>query len=232
VDLTPFLPRARADLAEGLALLRDVPLVLCLGSRAQSALLLGTPARILAAATCAAEGFAQVRRHRPELLLASDRLEEGCGVDLVVRVKRALPQVRTLLVVSQEHRHAGVRQALQAGCDGIVPESRLLHGSGLQALRSVLGGGLYLDRSLADAIGAGAEAAAAGGQERLSAREQQVLDGVVHGRTNEEIARDLLVSVDTVKTHVRNVLHKLHVRGRIQAVVTGLRLGLVDWPDP
>jgi DNA-binding NarL/FixJ family response regulator len=41
-----------------------------------------------------------------------------------------------------------------------------------------------------------------------------------------------MVSVDTVKTHVRNVLLKLRVRGRIEAVVTGLQLGLVDWPEP
>jgi DNA-binding NarL/FixJ family response regulator len=112
----------------------------------------------------------------------------------------------------------------------MVPESRLLHGSGLQALRTVLAGGMYLDRSLAVAFAAGQENGAAA--ERLSAREQQVLDGVVRGRTNQEIARDLMVSVDTVKTHVRNVLLKLQVRGRIQAVVIGLRRGLVDWPDP
>jgi DNA-binding NarL/FixJ family response regulator len=230
VDLSPLLPQARADLAEALALLRDVRLVLCLGSRAQCALLLGTSARILAAATCAAEGLVQVRKHQPDLLLVSDRLEEGCGVGLVERVKRRHPQVRTLLVVTQEHRLAGVRQALQAGCDGMVPESRLLHGSGLQALRTVLAGGMYLDRSLAVAFAAGQESGAAA--ERLSEREQQVLDGVVRGRTNQEIARDLMVSVDTVKTHVRNVLLKLQVRGRLQAVVLGLRRGLVDWPDP
>ena len=69
-------------------------------------------------------------------------------------------------------------------------------------------------------------------QEPLSARERQVLAQVVRGRTNHEIARNLMVSVDTVKTHVRNLLLKLRVRGRIEAVVIGLRLGLVDWPEP
>jgi DNA-binding NarL/FixJ family response regulator len=59
-----------------------------------------------------------------------------------------------------------------------------------------------------------------------------VLDQVVRGLSNSEIAGELMVSVETVKSHVRNVLLKLRVRGRIQAVVTGLRLGLVDWPRP
>jgi DNA-binding NarL/FixJ family response regulator len=59
-----------------------------------------------------------------------------------------------------------------------------------------------------------------------------VLDRVVRGLSNSEIAVELMVSVETVKSHVRNVLLKLRVRGRIQAVVTGLRLGLVDWPRP
>ncbi len=230
VDLTPLLPQVRDDLSRGLALLSGVRLVLCLGSRAQITLLMGTPARILGAATTAAEGLAQVRRHRPALLLVSDRLEEGCGVDLVVQVKARHPEVRTLLVVSQEHRLARIRQALQAGCDGIVPESRLL-GSGLQALHAVLSGDLYLDRGLVGAVLADQEP---GGDaaEPLSARERQVLDRVVHGLTNHEIAGELMVSVDTVKTHVRNVLLKLRVRGRIEAVVIGLQLGLVDWPRP
>lgn len=230
VDLTPLLPQVRDDLSRGLALLSGVRLVLCLGSRAQITLMMGTPARILGAATTAAEGLAQVRRHRPALLLVSDRLEEGCGVDLVVQVKARHPEVRTLLVVTQEHRLARIRQALQAGCDGIVPESRLL-GSGLQALQAVLSGDLYLDRGLVGAVLADQEP---GGDaaEPLSARERQVLDRVVHGLTNHEIAGELMVSVDTIKTHVRNVLLKLRVRGRIQAVVIGLQLGLVDWPRP
>ncbi|WP_216919028.1 response regulator transcription factor [Synechococcus sp. CCAP 1479/9] len=230
VDLTPLLPQVRDDLSRGLALLNGVRLVLCLGSRAQITLLMGTPARILGAATTAAEGFAQVRRHRPDLLLVSDRLQEGCGVDLVVQVKARHPEVRTLLVVSQEHRLARIRQALQAGCDGIVPESRLLHGSGLQALHAVLSGDLYLDRALVGAVLADQEPG--GDAEPLSARERQVLERVVQGLTNHEIAGELMVSVDTVKTHVRNVLLKLRARGRIQAVVIGLQLGLVDWPRP
>ncbi len=230
VDLTPLLPQVRDDITQGLALLKGVRLVLCLGSRAQVALLMGTPSRILGAATTAAEGLALVRQHQPSLLLVSDRLEEGCGVDLVVQVKRGHPEVRTLLVVSQEHQLALIHTAQRAGCDGIVSESRLLHGSGLQALHSVLGGGLFLDRSLVGASRAGQEPGS--GHERLSARERQVLDRVVRGLSNSEIAVELMVSVETVKSHVRNVLLKLRVRGRIQAVVTGLRLGLVDWPRP
>jgi DNA-binding NarL/FixJ family response regulator len=232
VDLTPLLPQVRDDAAHGLALLRQVRLVLCLGSRAQIALLMGTPARVLGAATTAAEGLALVRRHQPALLLSSDRLEGGSGVDLVMRVKRRHPGVRTLLVVTQEQRLERINAAFQNGCDGIVAESRLLQGSGLQALRTVLDGGLYLDPALAAACRARQEPFATGLPERLSVRERQVLTQVVHGRTNHEIARDLMVSVDTVKTHVRNVLLKLRVRGRIEAVVTGLQLGLVDWPEP
>lgn len=230
MDLTPLLPQVRADATQGLLLLSGVRLVLCLGSRSQVALLMGTPARVLAAATTAAEGLALVRQHQPSLLLVSDRLEKGCGVDLVVQVKRSHPEIRTLLVVSQEHLLALIHAAVRAGCDGIVPESRLLHGSGLQALRTVLGGGVYLDRSLIGALRAGQ--VPGGGDERLSARERQVLERVMQGLSNPEIAGDLMVSVDTVKTHVRNVLLKLRVRCRIQAVVIGLQLGLVDWPRP
>ncbi|MCP9833448.1 MULTISPECIES: response regulator transcription factor [unclassified Cyanobium] len=230
MDLTPLLHQVRDDVSQGQVLLKGVRLVLCLGSRAQVALLMATPARILGAATTATEGLALVRQHQPTLLLVSDRLELGCGVDLVVQVKRSHPEVRTLLVLTQEHQLALIQAALRAGCDGIVPESRLLHGSTLQALRTVLGGGMYLDRSLVRALQTGQETG--GRHEGLSNRERQVLERVVQGLSNPEIAGDLMVSVDTVKTHVRNVLLKLRVRGRIQAVVTGLQLGLVDWPQP
>lgn len=229
MDLTSLLPQVRDDAARAVALLRGVRIVLCLGSRSQLTLLMGMPATILAAASSAAVGLAQVHRQRPDLLLVSDRLEDGCGVDLVVRVKRRHPQVRTLLLVSQERRLDRIPEALQAGCDGIVSESRLLQGSGLQALHALLNGGVYLDPALARPLLATQERRGAA-EEPLSARERQVLTRVVQGLTNQEIAAELKLSPDTVKTHFRHVLHKLRARGRIQAVVIGLKLGLVEWP--
>jgi DNA-binding NarL/FixJ family response regulator len=65
----------------------------------------------------------------------------------------------------------------------------------------------------------------------LSARETEVLQGVAKWEKNSEIAERLIVSIDTVKTHVRNVLMKLQARDRTHAALIGVHLGLVDWPE-
>jgi len=75
-------------------------------------------------------------------------------------------------------------------------------------------------------------AAGAAGVQQLTARETEVLSRLVTGASNSEIAQQLVVSLDTVKTHISNVLSKLQARDRTHAAVIGLRLGLIDWPDP
>jgi DNA-binding NarL/FixJ family response regulator len=232
LDFTSLLPQVRDDTAVFIGLLRGVRLVLCLASPAQITLLMGSPARILGAATTEAEGLSLVQAHRPDLLFVSDRLEEGCGVELVVGVKRLHPQVRTVLMVTGERRCERIRLALEAGCEGILLESHLVQGSGLRALSTVLSGGMYLDRALGSAVRSRSRPFTGDRPERLSAREREVLSRLVRGERNSEIAQALMVSVDTVKSHVRNLLLKLQARDRTHAAVIGLRRGLVEWPDP
>ena len=63
--------------------------------------------------------------------------------------------------------------------------------------------------------------------QRLTEREQQVLEGMAQGKTNAEIGRDLFLSEDTIKTHARRLFRKLEVNDRAQAVASGFRRGLV-----
>lgn len=65
----------------------------------------------------------------------------------------------------------------------------------------------------------------------LTAREIQVLQAIVNGACNAEIAESLNIAQETVKTHVKNILHKLKARDRTQAVVIALRASLVSLPD-
>ena len=65
----------------------------------------------------------------------------------------------------------------------------------------------------------------------LTARETEVLQAIVNGACNAEIAERLNITQETVKTHVKNILHKLKARDRTQAVVIALRASLVSLPD-
>lgn len=235
MDFTPLLPQLRANSARAGDLLKGQRVVFCLGSRALLSALVGAcpqPERILGAATTEAEGLRLAEVHRPDVLWVSDRLEAGCGVSLVVTVKQRHPAIRTLLLVTQEHRHGRLRQAVEACCDGVLPESQVGLGPELTALRSLLEGGIYIDRRIGTLCRPGEGMPQRDGLSPPSEREIEVLQQAARGWRNQEIADALIVSVDTVKSHMRSVMMKLQARDRTHAVVLGLQRGLIDWPDP
>ncbi|MBE9154179.1 response regulator transcription factor [Cyanobium sp. LEGE 06143] len=233
MDYTPNLDAIRERGRQAAALLKDSRVVLCLGNRViLSVWVAGSMASraVVGAATTAAEGLALVERLAPSLLVVSDQLEQGSGIDLLLAVKARWPDLAVLVVVGRQQRRRQLRQAMAAGCEGLVPESRFGQGAGLAALSTIAGGGIYLDRTLRALIQGWAPGE--GPLELLSPRELEVLSLVARGTSNAEIARSLFLSVDTVKTHLHNVLRKLPARDRAHAAVLGLCWDLIDWPDP
>jgi len=228
VDFTPLLSQLRADHLLASSHLQQLNQVLCLGSRLLLSAIVRAapdPGRILGAATTAVEGLALVNHHQPDLLMVSDSLEEGCGVALAQRVKNHHPTTRVLLLLSQEASHRRAQEAIAAGCDGVLRDGTLSAGAELTAIRTICSGGLVIDAGLR-----GAGSGEAPTTVVLSRREQQVLQEVARGLNNQEIARRLLVSVDTVKTHLSRGMVKLSARDRTHAAVRALQLGLVTWP--
>ena len=236
VDFTPLLSQLQENSALTCDLLRGARVVICLGSRAQISFLVCSrvnDGQIVGAASTEAEGLALVQQLAPDFLFVSDELEQGSGVDLVVAVKRHPEGPRTLLMVREERQRTAIRRAFEAGCDGILLEEGMGLGFGLEAIRTVCGGGIFLDRALGPTLLGALEAQEAGHPHSpLSPREHDVLERLVRGESNADIAANLTISIDTVKTHLRNLLLKLRARDRTQAAVRGLQLGLVDWPEP
>jgi DNA-binding NarL/FixJ family response regulator len=235
LDFTPRLAELAAEHGRSGALPEGARVVLCLGSRAQISFLLGhrcNDGLIIGAATTEVEGLELVERLRPDLLFASDALEEGCGMALVLAVKQRLGGIRTLLMISTPQHRPRIRTVIEAGCEGILLEARMELDSALEAIRTVCAGGLHHDRALAlpAALAGGRQGQAPRRGPPLSPREQDVLARLVRGESNAEIAAHLFVSVDTVKTHLSNLLLKLKARDRTHAAVLGLQYGLVDWP--
>ena len=130
-----------------------------------------------------------------------------------------------------------VYEALQAGACGFLvkhaPPEELLLG-----VRAAADGGALLSPSVTRRLLAEftaqqqATAAPPATLARLTTREREVLDLVIRGRSNAEIARNLVVTQSTVKTHVTHILDKLVLRDRVQAVVFGYEHGLVEPGSP
>jgi DNA-binding NarL/FixJ family response regulator len=165
-------------------------------------------------------------------LLCTDRLEQGNGGALVAAAKQLDPAPATLMVVTQPRRLMTIRLALEAGCDGLCLESRMGQGTVVQALTTVSTGAAYIDRSLHAQYFQSYPGLGDAPLARLSEREVQVLERVTSGKSNRVIAAELFLSVETVKSHLSRIAQKLQARDRVHAAVKGIRLGLVDWPEP
>jgi DNA-binding NarL/FixJ family response regulator len=232
MDFTPKLEQIRRNTSQINNLLRDARLVACLGNRALLSLFVGGligQEHLVGAATCEAAGLELVERHRPSMVFLSDTLEQGSGISLLLQIKQRWPNLHTLLLITQEHRQSEIQAAIDAGCDGLLVESRLGLGSALAALHAISGGGVYVDRSLTELFRRGPGDGSP--LEPLTGRERQVLSLVAEGDTNVEIGQRLFISADTAKTHLRSLCRKLQARDRTHAAVLGLRWGLIDWPQ-
>ena len=146
------------------------------------------------------------------------------GVETTRRIVGRRPEVRVIALTASldEARMMGV---LRAGASGYLrkdadPETLLA------AIRAVARGKTYIDPSIARQLVDGA-----GTAEALTPREAEVLRHLALGLSNKEIASALALGDETVKTHVGNVLSKLQVENRAQAVVQALKRGLVALED-
>jgi DNA-binding NarL/FixJ family response regulator len=165
------------------------------------------------------------------------------GLEATRLIKAEMPGVCVLVFTS--HEEAGyLLEAIEAGAAGYVlkgaPVSRLIG-----AIRRALGGESPLDQELAARLIRGLsekarharreEPVVAGPPplaEPLTRRELEVLGHMAQGRTNPEIARELVIARPTAKTHVERVIRKLGASDRTQAVVRAIDLGLVRTGSP
>jgi DNA-binding NarL/FixJ family response regulator len=172
---------------------------------------------VVASAATGAEALRMAARHRPDVLLLDLQLPDKSGVEVAQAVHRDYPEVGVLILTG--HGEAGyIRTLLQIGVQGYM--HKMASGAEIvTAVRAVAAG-----RTI---VMSGAVGASSGGLNApLTARELQVLRLMAAGLRNADIARELFVSVKTVEHHVTNVLVKLQVQSRIQAIVKAQQHGL------
>ncbi|GAA3397142.1 response regulator transcription factor [Streptomyces roseoviridis] len=184
---------------------------------------------VVGEASDGAEGVAAAEELRPDVVLMDVKMPGTDGIEALRRLRELANPARVLIVTSFTEQRTVV-PALRAGASGYVykdidPDA--LAG----AIRSVHAGHVLLQPEVADALLSQEDQGQGGGTGRgssLTEREREVLGLIADGRSNREIARALVLSEKTVKTHVSNILMKLDLADRTQAALWAVRHGLTS----
>lgn len=173
------------------------------------------------------------RRLRPDLVLMDISMPDCNGLEATRLIKAELPETR-IVIVTVSDDDANLFEAIKSGAEGYL----LKDASGEElrrTLEAVVSGEPALSSGLATKIlGEFVRLTQEGPKESddaLTPREQEVLQLVAQGATNPEVAAKLHLSRHTVNFHVKNILHKLHLKNRAQAVAYAVRTGLVSPPS-
>jgi DNA-binding NarL/FixJ family response regulator len=156
---------------------------------------------------------------RPDLTLMDLRLPDGSGVEAIRRICAISPKAKIIVLTTYEGDE-DIHQALDAGARGYIIKG-MQHDALVKALQRVHAGQRYLPQVVSEALSSRIPGS------HLSQREQEVLQLMFAGKSNREIAEELSIKEATVKSHVSVILMRLDVSDRTQAVVEGLKRGLV-----
>ena len=159
------------------------------------------------------------REHVPDVAVLDVRMPVLSGIDAAITIRHDFPRAR-LIALSTYGGDEDIRRALEAGMRAYLTKD-ILQDELVTAIHAVYDGGSYLPPSIAAALVAQMP------RPDLSAREIEVLELVVQGLLNKQIAHALNISEYTVKNHVKNILEKLGVEDRTQAATVSIQRGII-----
>ncbi len=159
------------------------------------------------------------RKHRPDVTLLDLRMPGMGGVEAATAIRAEFPTAR-MIALTTYGGDEDIRRALAAGVLAYLTKD-VLHDELLKAIRAVNEGQTYLPAAVAAALAAQLP------RPDLSAREVQVLELIVRGLANKQIAYTLNIAEHTVKNHVKNILSKLGAQDRTQAATAAIQRGII-----
>jgi len=174
---------------------------------------------VVAEASTGSEALEVYRKHLPDVVLMDLRLPGMSGFEVIATLAKEFPQAQ-MIAISTYEGEEDIYRALQLGARTYLTKS-VLEKELTDAIRAVHAGGNYVPPLVA------ARLAERTHHPELSAREIEVLQQVVKGRSNKEVAGLLSIAEATVKLHVGNILTKLGVQDRTQASTVAIQRGIV-----
>ena len=181
------------------------------------------------------EAIAKAEELAPDVILMDLNMPQCSGLEATQALQAKAPQVN-ILVLTVSENEADLFAAIKFGATGYIlkntePEDLV------QAIHHIAQGGVIISPVMATKLlaefkdsGTGVQAEkVADEKDKMSPREDEVLQLVAQGATNKEIADSLFISENTVKTHLRNIMDKLHLANRSQAAAYAVKRGLVPY---
>jgi len=165
------------------------------------------------------QALALYRKLQPDVVTMDFQMPGKDGAESTIQLRAEFPDAR-VVVLSVFEGEEDIWRAVKAGASAYVLKSAEVEDV-LEAIRHVVAGGTYFPATIA------AKLAARENRGTLTARELQVLQQIVAGLSNKEIAAALRMSEATVKLHISNTLSKLQVADRTQAAIVAVQRGIV-----
>ena len=166
------------------------------------------------------EAIAKYRECRPDVTLMDLQMPEMSGFDAIVAIRDEFPEAR-IIVLTTYVGDVQAQRAMKTGAQGYVLKN-LLHKELLETIRAVYRGRKAMAAEVA------ADVAQHTGEELLTPKEIDVLRLIAAGNANKEIAAQLSVTEETIKSRVKNILDKLGANDRTHAVTIGLKRGFIE----
>ena len=190
--------------------------------RAGLASMLGTQEslRVVGAAWNGQEAFALIERHHPQVMLLDLRMPGMNGIE-TLQALRSLPNPPRVLVLTNFETDEDVYRAVRAGAQGYLIKSTTQQEM-VEAIKTVASGRRYFPAPIASRL------AQRMSRSNLTAREREILEMMSKGLTNKQIGAALDISANTARNHVNNIIEKLDVADRTEAVTTAIQQGLLD----
>ncbi len=175
--------------------------------------------RCVCTSVTVAEALEQIPEAKPDVVLMDIQLPDGTGIECTAKIKELLPALQIIVVTVYEDS-VRIFQALQAGACGYLLK-RANPERIIEAIREALEGGVPMTPEIArKVIGQFRDQAkTASTVTNLTPRETEVLELVMHGLANKEIADRMGVTTAAVKFHLQHIYEKLHVHSRTEAVL-------------
>jgi DNA-binding NarL/FixJ family response regulator len=182
-----------------------------------------------------AEAVAKASESLPDVVLMDVRMPRSSGIEACRAIKDVAPSAK-IVILTMSDEEEDLFEAIRAGASGYLLKDIPLD-EVAEAVRAVHGGQSLISPSMAGKLLAEFATLARRDQEeppqqvpapKLTDREMQVLKLVARGMNNRDIAKELFISDNTVKNHVRNILEKLQIHSRMEAVMVAVREKLIE----